>query len=321
MLDEHRVDFSGCRGAESIVNILACRSWAFWCRWIAASAVTLFLFSSISVVASSSSDVAPELLRNSRLVFEQQPAEMEYRVVLSSIKKVNSRWRAEQQDVVEGLVSRKTYELDRLMSYQSAERLLRDSLQKSERPVLFKCDGLDCGSSNGWANVFLQIKQLYGLDTYQYYAVLGGSADYTVFYLIQRGSERIYLQVDHIVLPQKGTGSRELQQALNGKGYWVVRGAESVYRPTAGEEPQPYLLALHEWLTEDRSRKVLIVGHAQISKDVSGADQESLAFAERIKKVLLDMGVQDNQLLVAGVGGKAPRPGVAGDRVEVVVLP
>lgn len=303
------------------MSILECRSPGSWCRWIAAKTVIFFLFSSVYVAASSTNDVAPELLRNSRLVFEQQPAEIEYRVVLSSIKKVNNRWRAEKQDVVEGLVSRKTYELDRLLSYQSAERLLRDGLQKSERTVLFKCDGLDCGSSNGWANAFLQIKQLYGLDTYQYYAVLGGSADYTVFYLIQRGSERIYLQVDHIVLPQKGTGSRELQQALTSKGYWVVRGADSVYQPTAGEEPQSYLIALHQWLIEDRARKVLIVGHAQISKNVARADQESLAFAERMKKVLLDMGVQDSQLQVAGVGGKAPRPGVAGDRVEIVVLP
>lgn len=280
--------------------------------------VALVLSAQVTAVGNLSDN---ELLRGSRLVFDQQPSEQEYRVVLSSIKKVNNRWRAERQKLIKGILSRETYVLDKLMSYRDAKRYLLKILEDTEQQLLFRCDGLDCGSSNGWANAFLDIKQLYGLDSYQYYAVLSGSSGYTVFYLVQRGNDRIYLQVDKIV-PQNNTSAnmQRVSEALESKGFWIVQSPDGLYDPIADGRPEEHLEELKNWLVEEGRRQVMVVGHARMRSDPKRADTISLEFANKVGRKLMEMGVKPQQLTVTGIGGKAPRAGVASDRVEIVLV-
>src|SRR5690606_9699632 len=127
------------------------------------------------VLATSAAGADPEKLGifdDARLMFDAQQNDGTYQLVTSSIKKVNNQWRAEKQQTLNGKVKRETYELPSSVSFSHAKRKLLDYFvgRQGYRRV-FTCDGLDCGSSSGWANEFLNVKQLFGLDNYQNYSV------------------------------------------------------------------------------------------------------------------------------------------------------
>lgn len=65
---------------------------------------------------------------------------------------------------------------------------------------LFACAGRLCGRSNIWANQVFQRRQLLGLDGTQYYQIAllhtQDVSQYVIFYVVQRGTKAIYVQVD-----------------------------------------------------------------------------------------------------------------------------
>jgi len=269
-----------------------------------------------------------ELVRKGRVVFQVQPAVSEYRLVLSSIKKVNNQWRAKQEIKSPALGARITVELEELITFTEARRkLLSDMENAKDFTTLFQCTGLDCGSSNGWANEFLGVKQLYGLDNSQFYAVQAGvdgdrKETYVVWYLVQRGNGRIYLQQDVIRAgPDAGAG-RSFAPAvwwelLADKGYFVLPGFS-----LAGEqgkitdETVELLVAL---LKEQPTVTLRLVGHDYRSGTLAERERRSMSYAQTLRDLLINKGVATSRVSAHGLANLAPAGREELARVEVVL--
>lgn len=269
-----------------------------------------------------------ELMRSGRVVFQSQPAIGEYRLVLSSIKKVNNQWRAKQEVKSRALVSRTTLELDELVSYTDARKKLRSDMDNTDDfAVLFQCSGLDCGSSNGWANEFLGVKQLYGLDTSQFYVVQAGldgdrKETYVVWYLVQRGNGRIYLQQDVVRAgPDSGAGAAfapELWwELLANKGFFVLPG---ITLSGDGIKVPDETVALLVNLLKDHPRVTLrIVGHDYGAGALADRERRSAGYAQTVRDLLLDKGIDKGRITAHGLANLAPAGRRESARVEVVL--
>lgn len=269
-----------------------------------------------------------ELIRSGRVVFQAQPAINEYRLVLSSIKKVNNQWRAKQEVKSRALVSRVTVELDELVSFADArKKMLRDMQNTDDFTVLFQCSGLDCGSSNGWANEFLGVKQLYGLDTSQFYVVQAGVDDerketYVIWYLVQRGNGRIYLQQDVVRAgPDSGAGqafaSELWWELLSNKGFFVLPGFA-----VAGDQakvPDETVKLLVELLSENPRVTLRIVGHDYAAGTLADRERRSQGYAQVVRDLLLNKGIAKDRVSAHGLASLAPAGRQEPARVEIVL--
>jgi hypothetical protein len=285
-------------------------------------------FCSLFCVAVAAADLpysdSSDLARSGRVVFQSQPSQGDYHLVLSSIKKVNNQWRAKEQVVSRATISRMTLELEDRTAYPEARRQLQKDMEAASglRP-LFECFGLDCGSSNGWANEFLRVKQLYGLDTHQYYVVLatpesGESRTYVVFYLVQRGNGRIYLQQDVV---RSGAGPvlpalEEAVQRIERQGAWVVPGLNlDAVEPRIADNSIDLLLAL---LQRQPGSVLRLVGHDYKAGSLQERERRSLFYAQWLRDRLIDRGAAPERLTAHGVGHLAPGGRGAEARVEVL---
>lgn len=269
-----------------------------------------------------------ELMRSGRIVFQSQPAIGEYRLVLSSIKKVNNQWRAKQEVKSRALVSRITLELDELVSFAGARKKLRSDMDNTDDfAVLFQCSGLDCGSSNGWANEFLGVKQLYGLDTNQFYVVQAGldgnrKETYVIWYLVQRGNGRIYLQQDIVRAgPDSGAGAAfapELWwELLASKGFFVLPGVELT---AEGAKVSSETVALLVNLLKAHPRATLrLVGHDYGEGTLVDQERRSMGYAQTVRDLLLAKEIDKNRITAHGLASLAPAGRREAARVEVVL--
>lgn len=265
-----------------------------------------------------------KLLADSRLVFSGSQRDQPYRLVLGPIRKINNQWRAEPGRTVTGSIKRQTYELQRTISFRDAEALLRDALEHDDVRRLYHCEGMNCGSSNGWANEVFEIKQLYGLDTYQYYTVVQvqnpSQVQYQVMYLVQRGNRRLYLQQDIITTEVAGDSVMSpaaLKQLLNDQGYAVLagaRGSENEYQLEQAE-----IQALAEVLAGDPNMRIRLVGHSYLAPDLDVQIKMSQGYAKSAKAALIKADITESRLTAHGVGSLAPAGGNGLDRLGVVV--
>lgn len=269
-----------------------------------------------------------ELMRSGRIVFQSQPAIGEYRLVLSSIKKVNNQWRAKQEVKSRALVSRITLELDELVSFAGARKKLCSDMDNTDDfAVLFQCSGLDCGSSNGWANEFLGVKQLYGLDTNQFYVVQAGldgnrKETYVIWYLVQRGNGRIYLQQDIVRAgPDSGAGAAfapELWwELLAIKGFFVLPGVELT---AEGAKVSSETVALLVNLLKAHPRATLrLVGHDYGEGTLVDQERRSMGYAQTVRDLLLAKEIDKSRITAHGLASLAPAGRREAARVEVVL--
>lgn len=289
----------------------------------------LFLaVTSVVVSAEVPYHSASDLIRNGRIVFQSQPQIGEYRLVLGSIKKVNNQWRAKQDLKSGALITRMTIELDELVSFNNARQSLMNDIKQAQNfSVIFDCTGHDCGSSNGWANEFLGVKQLYGLDNNQYYVVQAGldaqgKETYVVWYLVQRGNGRIYLQQDVIhagpdSVAGKNYAPEVWRERLIEKHYFVLPGFKVINgTPSVSSES---VTLLHNLLSENARLVIRIVGHDYEQGSVTDRERRSLSYAQSVRDALVEKGVAANRLSIHGVGSLAPAGKVEKSRVEIVI--
>lgn len=268
-----------------------------------------------------------DLVRSGRVVFQTQPGVTEYRLVLSAIKKVNNQWRAKQEFKSRALVSRLTVELDERVPFNDARKKLEEDIAETPNfAVLFQCAGLDCGSSNGWANEFLGVKQLYGLDTSQFYAVQAGMDDerketYVVWYLVQRGNGRIYLQQDVVRAgPDSGAGKAFApdvwREFLTDKGFFVLPGFSLVGDEIKVSPESIELLA--SLLKENPRLSLRIVGHDYRPGTLAERERRSLQYAQKVRDMLSAKEVAANRLSIHGLANLAPAGRAEQARIEIV---
>lgn len=292
------------------------------CSKIFFQALLLLCFTPALAVAQ---DVAKQFADSGRVMYDALAPAEQYRLALSSLKKVNNQWRISREQKLQGSVERQTVELANGTTFGEAKRQLQQSLaQISGATVAFTCEGLDCGSSSGWANHVLGVKTLYGLDLYQYYTVLhvplGDEILHGVYYLVQRGSGRVYLQQDLIRSKSTATSTQlvtaaALEQRLTINGYWTIAGADEALQKMTETE----VVLVADLMRQNRRWKIAVVGHNYQAVALAEQIERSRTHAEIVAKQLLDAGIESTRLSSHGVGGLAPAGRVGEGRVELVL--
>jgi hypothetical protein len=288
------------------------------CVWLCC----LFCASTLAAVPYSGTS---DLVRTGRVVFSSQPSVAEHRVVLSSIKKANNQWRATEKIIPRALVSRLTVELR--TSYSGAKRQLeKDMAAATDFVPLFQCSGLDCGSSSGWANEFLRVKQLYGMDSNQFYVVMVSQDKtqgevFVVWYLVQRGNGRIYLQQDLVragadVDAAGALLSEPWSERLESEGFFVVPGVKL-------DGPEPEILEssldlLVVLLQQNPDWVLRLVGHDYTAGTFAERERKSLFYAQWLRDRLIDRKVESARLTTHGLASLAPAGRAGEARIEVV---
>lgn len=270
-------------------------------------------------------NIADSAFPDARAIYSSNVEDRDYALALGPLKKINSEWRTEREQRLNGQLTRRTLELPESYSVGEAYRHLRAELQRHDARPLFICQGLDCGSSNAWANDYFHIKQLYGLDQNQYYGAWEVTAEnddvyYVTTYLVQRGNRRIYLQVDQVQVAQKPgqivANPEALIEILKGQGHFKLSGVDWT---SAGVDVRPeHLQALTQALQRDPWLKIRVVGHDYGAGELAQQQARSLAAAQKIRDALVKLGIKPDRVSAHGVGSLAPSSGQAATRIEIV---
>jgi len=259
----------------------------------------------LAISCPSTAQTFPDFFTDQRQMYVSKDASGDYFLALSALKKVNGVWLAENEQRVTGNVVRKTYELAKPYSIDSALTYIRTYFAKQSGQLVYECEGLDCGSSNAWANERFGVKQLYGLDVSQYYGVwsFGGAEQQNIasIYLVQRGNRRMYVQFDFIaqssptaklvpsasVIAKTFYKNREI--VLSGLGF--VEGSVLL--------DEEYLQAYADAFNQQAFRKLVIQASDSLPGTLEQQRSRATAYANAVRDSLIKLGVHKRRITVA----------------------
>ncbi len=264
------------------------------------------------------------LFDGQRLVHASTEESGAHLLTLSSLKKINSEWVAEREELLEGKLDRRTLELNRPYTLDSAWNAVARYFVARNASLIFECLGLACGSSNAWANERFGVKQLYGLDLSQRYQVwqINGlvGQSFASVYLVQRGNKRIYFHADYLLpLSQDlnfAPSAEVIARRFYRDGQIEVSGLSFEEGDTQVSEP--HIRALAGALNQQPFRSLTIVGHDFAAGTGDEQRQRSIAYARVVYEALVSHGVQPKRMTIEGVGGLAPDG--TGRLAKVVIL-
>ncbi|UTF61003.1 DUF4892 domain-containing protein [Gilvimarinus sp. DA14] len=291
------------------------------------SAVVLLFCCAFTAAASSPLVISD--YPQARVVFASQKNVSDYVLALGSYKKVRGLWRVDEQRL-SGELERKTYELPDNHSARDGYNFFYQQLQKYPLRELFTCQSRECGESNTWANIHFGVLQLYGLDQHQYYGVFEITAPeyagvYVTVYSVLRGNKRVYVQLEVLSSDESNrfqavSNPATLVKQLQRDGFTVFAGL----RYGAGESLSlvpAHVKALAQALVAQPQLRLALVGHNYAPQPLEKQREQSLGYAEQLKRALVAQGVDEKRLEVYGMGGLAPAGrGDAEARVDVVLL-
>jgi hypothetical protein len=236
----------------------------------------------------------------------------DYRLVLGAMEKVNSQWRPEKEQRLEGQLQRKTLLINGGRTAADGYDYYRQQLLKLGARELFRCQARECGSSNSWANAVFHIKQLYGLEQTQFYSAFEwegeeGVTRYLALYAVTRGNKRSFVQLDTLSSRTRQTiasSADVMAQAL--------RQGRAVALPDIGLRDgvlvidDAYLAGLLVLIGQQPSWHFNLVGHDSVSGSTSHQLERSKGLAQQLADRLVALGTPTSRLSVFGVGNLAP---------------
>lgn len=249
----------------------------------------------------------------------------DYRLALGALEKVNSRWYSENEQRVSGDWQRVVYEVDRTHSSKEIFDFFHGQLIQQNSRQLFACEGRNCGPSSSWSANIFEVKQLYGLDQHQYYAVyeklrVDGGADYWVVYSVTRGNQRNYTLIDHLSANQSiqsaidfDTAVAQLKRGEAIELFWTVRESRVELSDVS------YVADILKVF----KRNTFAVLVYDFDADSSEASLEnSVAIANEVRQAMVKGGIDEQQLITSGVGDLVRNKRVADQpyRLELVKL-
>ena len=268
--------------------------------------VFLFLFS-----LQAESIELDKLFSGDRIIYQQNNIDQQYRLTLGQLKKINGVLTTEHEQLITGKLERRTIEVTSYFRLALAWSHINQVLNEYNPRLLFECEGLDCGSSNDWANRRFKIKQLYGLDQSQHYAAWRFSSEnryyFLAAYLVKRGNKRIYVQFDLVetqepidVIPDVSI----VQEALLQEGFFILPGLnfteEELEVSTATAELIVKLLA------NLRRYDFYVVGHSYRKQTLQEQKNDSLDYAKQFIERMESLGARKSQLEPKGIGSLSP---------------
>lgn len=264
---------------------------------------------------------------NQRQVVSQDSVVDDFRLALSKLKKINNAWVLDREEFISGALHRRTLELDSNYYLNEVVDTVENYFLQAEALELFRCNGLDCGSSNAWANNYFKIKLLYGLDPSQAYRVwslkLDGRQIFVSCYIVQRGNKRIYVHLDVLTsekplaeAPVISPDKESIGVALKKFKYYRV---PELGNPRGFATNESLLKPVAQALKANPVKKVVVVGHDYVGATAEDRKKNSLNYANQVAELLRGLGVKDSQLSAQGLGSLVPQLKVAPAAVYLVI--
>ena len=256
----------------------------------------------------------PENYPGAVLEEERAVPGVRHRVILGSLEKIANVLEPEAYDFVDGARTARTYHIPNERRVDEVSRHYRASLADIA-DILFSCEGRRCGSSNYWANTVFDMPILYGPEQYQTYLIgrERSSGHYVIVYVGQRGTRKIYVQVEQIQVSGDGVD--------RDKGAAAAISSAGQFTYYADEERLPALAAtVAELMASQPDMRLVIVGHAPLNDDetVVAAQQRSQSLAADLQAALVEAGVATERVDAYGVGPLAPGAVQGRQRLELM---
>lgn len=281
-------------------------------------------------VAGSSDHERLTRFPGSHISAYQNVGDMNYRLALGRMQRVNGRVTAGREERVQGHLTRITYQIPAGFSGADVFSHFSRQLLAGGGSELFRCQGRGCGSSNFWANDIFANRILYGPETDQFYLATtlsnqeGGIAAYAVVYVITRGNRDVYAHLDVVELQNEVdeipvTTPEALLLKLRQEGSAILPGL--VFDDQDGLVDASGLELLISTMRSDPLLRVYLVAHLRASGDLDDLLQRSQARATTIVSRVTDAGIEADRISAEGVGPLAPacRLSPCAERIELVV--
>lgn len=192
-------------------------------------AAALALFSGASWGASDDWELSG--LANARIIDSVSETRQQHPLIFSAMKKVNGVVKADSELWLDGVLSRKLYQLAEGQTSFSAYEYFTDQFAALGVTPVYQCQRFQCGDSSFWANNLFKLPLLYGLDREQAYyigrRIIAGKTVYYSVYTIKRGNRKSYALVD--IFRSATGGSSDGGGALAGSGNSMDSSAETLY--------------------------------------------------------------------------------------------
>jgi len=263
-------------------------------------------------------------LSDQRKMLSVNSPDVEYRIALGAITKVNAVNSVEREIQLRSNVVSSTYEFDRDLSVERAWMMLEAGLAGDKR-LLYACDGLACGSSNSWANDIFSIKQLYGLDQsqkYRVYALQQQVNTYKVVYFVQRGNKKIYAHVDTVVPLDAGRviapSKSAIDAELTNQGYYSLQLSVTDNDGGQAKIDEEELSALVATMRAKPLAQYYLVGHSYLSSDLQANTDQAESYVNTLLQKLTAARLPERRFETHAVGNLAPRSALPKERVTII---
>ncbi len=258
---------------------------------------SLLILPSIQVQADSPFDVFPR----AELVEETQVDNTEYRLVLSELKRKQAITSGEVERLINGDVKRQFWQLS--VNHEVEQVLEHFLSQWKGAHVLYRCSGLDCGSSNFWANKIFKNAKLYGRDANQAYLVAmipGNPNKIFVLYAVQRSKQKMYFNLDQILssdaLTDEEVERQQLMVSLQQESGWLE--GLNIVDGRIDEKQSEVLLSTLKNLDASIKRRLYLIAHCYQANNMA----DNFACSTRIAQQLRAATYQGLEIQVFGHG-------------------
>ncbi|MBL4800049.1 MAG: DUF4892 domain-containing protein [Oleispira sp.] len=267
----------------------------------------LFISWSLFSILSTQVAVADEAFPRATLVQSEEFDDTEYRLVLSGLKRRQTVTSGKVERLLNGDVKR---ELWQLSSNHNLSQVMDHYLKQWNGEVLYQCDGLDCGSSNFWANKIFNNAKLYGRDTQQSYAVVIDSQQKDkihVLYAVQRNKQTIFFNIDEVDSSDAVEDDDVERQAIatalgNGSGW--LQGLNTI-DGRIDEENSKVLIDALKNLDAGIKRRLYLVVHCYHANNMA----DNFACSTRLSQQLRAAIYEGFEIPVYGHGALTLPPG------------
>lgn len=255
----------------------------------------------IPTQAQASNITTTEGFPRAELLEESNFNNVEYRLVISGLKRKRAATSGEVERLITGEINRQFWQIS---TNHDVDQVMEYFLnQWKDEEIIYRCKGLDCGSSNFWANSIFENAKLYGRDANQAYVVAKIAGDPTkiyVLYAVQRSKNKLYFNLDQIKTTDSISGqkieSQELLMALKKDSGWL--NGLSVVDGRIDEKASEVLLDTLKNLDGTLKRRLNLIVHCYHSNSMS----ENLSCSNRLAQQLRAAIYQNTEIPVFGQG-------------------
>lgn len=194
-------------------------------RWFLTSSLMMFM----AVMPLAARAITPEPFPQASLMDDKHQSTSGYRLILSGLKRNQAVTYASEELRVKADVWRRVWSVPEQVPFDELINHYSQQLAGSE--TLYQCRGLDCGSSNFWANEIFSNARLVGREQNQFYQVSreatgkAGETRLYVLYLVQRGSRQLMVNLDVVTTQEpvslKASEREQIIQAMTASSGWL----------------------------------------------------------------------------------------------------